>query len=116
MTSPKDKTKNLDLDALDIPLEDPRWADGVRSRLLARAAELRAQQAGADALVDDDFELTPARPIRAEYLAMDRDALIATFELLDRRIGPVQVAHRKLHELSDNDLRRLIETITPEPE
>jgi hypothetical protein len=43
---------------------------------------------------------------------MSRAALEALFVSLADKLGPdVQFAHRKLETLSDNDLRRLIQTI-----
>lgn len=117
-----DKDKNLEiLDAIynDAALveaehgkstpEDQKWARGVRSNVQARLAEMRRN-------------LTPAveapkkaKPIRAALLAMARDALIDRLTQLTMKMGgAVQYAHRHLAELSDDDLRRLIDTLDHE--
>jgi uncharacterized Zn finger protein len=117
-----DKNKSIDiLDAIynDAALleaehgkstpEDQKWARGVRSNVQARLAELRRNHVPA---------ATPpkkAKPIRASLIAMTRDALVERLTQLTTKMGgAVQYAHRHLAELSDDDLRRLIDTLDPE--
>ena len=53
-----------------------------------------------------------AEPLSARLLAMPRAALEALFASLAEKLGPqAQFAHRHLDTLSDNDLRRMIQTI-----
>lgn len=119
MTSPDDKNLEI-LDAIynDAALveaehgkstaEDQTWARGVRGKVQARLAEMRRN-------------LTPAaeapkkaKPIRASLLAMGRDALLERLTQLTTRMGgAVQYAHRHLGGLTDDDLRRLIDTLDP---
>lgn len=117
----KDNDKNLEiLDAIynDAALveaehgkstpEDQHWARGVRDNVHARLAEMRRN-------------LTPtveapkkAKPIRSSLLAMGRDALMERLTQLTAKMGgAVQYAHRHLAGLSDDDLRRLIDTLDP---
>jgi hypothetical protein len=115
MTTPNDK--NLDVlegifheaalveaeDGEATP-EDKRWATAVRTKLEQRVAAMRATAMA---------KPKPSRPIRDSYLAMARDALIARIEELIMG-GRVQVAHRNLSKLSDDDLRRLLESLDPD--
>ena len=88
--------------------EDQTWARGVRSKVHARLAEMRRN-------------LTPAaeapkraKPVRQSLLAMGRDALMERLTQLTTKMGgAVQYAHRHLAGLSDDDLRRLIDTLDP---
>lgn len=122
MTTPRDKNLEI-LDAIynDVALvdaedgdatpEDRRWAGEVRNRVQARLAELRRN------LLPAEAPPRPAKPIRAKYLAMARDALLSAVDEITQRMGgTVQVAHRNLSGLSDDDLRRLLETLDPDPE
>jgi hypothetical protein len=84
--------------------EKQAWAAGVRQRLEQRVADMRRSLAPAG---------KPAKPIAARYLAMARDAVIARLEELVLG-GRVQIAHRNLSALSDDDLRRLLESIDPD--
>ena len=53
-----------------------------------------------------------APPLSERLLAMPRAALESLFASLVAQLGPdAQFAHRKLEVLSDNDLRRIIQTI-----
>ena len=89
--------------------DDKRWARDVREKVQARLAEMRRSFTPASVPVEK------ARPIRAALFALDRNALLAKLtELLTRMGGAVQVAHRNLTSLSDDDLRRLIDTLDPE--
>ena len=90
--------------------KDREWAEGMRAKTLARLAEHRRN-------LVPDVKPTKARPIRPELLAMSRDALLARFDEISRRMGgAVQVAHRHLKDLTDDDLRRVLETLESAPE
>ena len=116
-----DKDKNLEiLDAIynDAALveaehgkstpEDAQWARNVRSNVQARLAEMRRNLTPAAAAPKK------AKPIRASLIAMGRDALVERLTQLTQKMGgAVQYAHRHLAELSDDDLRRLIDTLDP---
>jgi hypothetical protein len=96
------------LDAMDgkASVDDRRWADGVSKRVQSRLAELRRN------LVPAAAPLVRAKPVRASLIAMGRDALLAKLEALT---GPsVRYAHRNLDGLSDDDLRRLVDTLDPD--
>jgi hypothetical protein len=103
-----------ELDAQDpsnITDEDRVWADGMRARMKVRFAARRRS------LMPPNEEPTLGGPIRPSILAMGRDALLATVHGIARRMGgQMQIANRKLTELSDDDLRRLVETLSPEEE
>ena len=123
-TTPDDDDKPIDaIDALYEELalhaeehgtstpKDREWATQMRARTMQKLAALRRN------LVPDVAPIKP-RPIRAEFLAMTRDALLARFEEISRRMGGggVQVAHRHLKDLTDDDLRRVLETLESAPE
>ncbi|HET9989440.1 MAG TPA: hypothetical protein VFQ65_13005 [Kofleriaceae bacterium] len=92
------------------PPADRSWAREVGKRVQARLAELRRN------LVPATAPVVQAQPIRPSLLALGRDALIAKLDELTRRLGSsVQYAHRNLEGLSDDDLRRLIDTLDPDP-
>jgi hypothetical protein len=106
-------------DAAELDAEDPSnitdedrvWADGMRARMKARFAARRRS------LMPPNDEPTVGGPIRPSILAMGRDALLATVHEIARRMGgQMQIANRKLTQLSDDDLRRLVETLSPEEE
>ncbi len=113
-------TRTLDrvtADAGLVAMEEPRsshedreWARSIVTSMHARIAEERRKRLPAP---------TPARkagPVRPALLAMPRDALVAMLAKLTDALGSeVQYAHRNLDALSDNDLRRLIETIDSTP-
>lgn len=89
---------------------DRAWAARMQERVMARLAAHRR------ALAPD---VTPrkAPPIRPSILAMSRDALLAAIEDITQRMGgAVQIAHRHLKDLSDDDLRRVLETLEAPPE
>jgi len=89
--------------------EDQRWAREVRTKVQARLAEMRRSLTPADAPIEK------AKPIPARLYELGRDALLAKLaEITTRMGGTVQIAHRKLTTLSDDDLRRLIATLEPE--
>lgn len=90
--------------------KDKEWAARMRVRTMERVAEMRRN-------LVPDVEPIKARPIRPSLLAMTRDALLARFDEISKRMGgAVQVAHRHLKDLSDDDLRRVIETLETAPE
>lgn len=126
MTTPDDPDDNdKPIDALDAMYEDlaryaeehgtdtPKdkaWASHMRARTMEKLAAMRRN------LVPDVAPIKP-RAIRPELLAMTRDALLARFEEISRRMGGgVQVAHRHLKDLTDDDLRRVLETLESAPE
>jgi hypothetical protein len=85
--------------------EERAWAKEVRGQLEKRVAAMRAN-------LGHDTAKSPT-PIRSKYLAMARDVLIATIEQFIVG-GHVQVAHRNLSALSDDDLRRLLQSLDPD--
>lgn len=86
--------------------DDRRWARGVVTSMQARIAEMRRN------LLPTTATIRKAEPIRPSLAALTRDALVAMFSQLTTALGTdVQYAHRNLESLSDNDLRRLIQTI-----
>lgn len=94
----------------DATPRDREWAARMRARTMEKLAQHRRN------LVPDVAPIK-ARPIRGELLAMTRDALLARFDEISRRMGgAVQVAHRHLKDLSDDDLRRVLETLETAPE
>jgi hypothetical protein len=103
-----------ELDAADprnITAEDREWADAMRTRMKARIAEYKRS------LLPPNDEPAPGEPIRPRFAAMARDALLATVHGIARKMGgQMAIANRKLTELSDDDLRRLLETLVPEDE
>lgn len=89
--------------------EDRKFAREVGKRVQARLAELRRN------LVPAVAPVVKAQPIRPSLLALGRDALLAKLDEITRRLGSsVQYAHRNLEGLSDDDLRRLIDTLDPQ--
>lgn len=91
--------------------EDTKWAHGVRSSVQSRLAEMRRSLTPAAA------PAKKAKPIRPSLLALGRDALVERLTQLTQRMGgAVQFAHRHLAGLSDDDLRRLIDTLEPSTE
>ncbi len=103
-----------ELDAADpknITAEDRAFADAMRARMKAEIAEYRRS------LMPAAEEPGAGRPIRKSLVAMARKQLDATFDAICRQMGgQLQIANRKLSELSDDDLRRILETILPEEE
>ncbi|NVB80969.1 MAG: hypothetical protein HOV81_21410 [Kofleriaceae bacterium] len=91
--------------------DDKKWAQGVRSNVQARLAEMRRNLTPAVA------PAKKAKPIRPSLLALGRDALVERLTQLTQKMGgAVQFAHRHLAGLSDDDLRRLIDTLEPNAE
>ena len=88
--------------------EDRRWARELGVKIDARVAELRRN------LTPMDAPTEKAKPLRPSTIAMTRDALLEAIATLTRSMGgQIQYAHRNLKGLSDDDLRRLFDTIDP---
>ena len=97
----------LELDDPKVTAEDRRWAEGVVAGMNARVAEYRRSR-----LPKTAPAIKKAEPIAKRLLEMPRAALEALFASLVDKWGPqAQLAHRHLDELSDNDLRRMIQRI-----
>ncbi len=97
----------LELEDPTVTKEDRRWAEGVVAGMNARIAEYRRNR-----LPKTAPPIKKAEPISKRLREMPRAALEALFASLVDKWGPeVQFAHRHLDELSDNDLRRLIQRI-----
>jgi hypothetical protein len=91
-----------------VPTEaDRMWAACLRLKAKLRIAECRRGLVSA-AVLD---ATVPA--IRPELLAMKRAELLALLDDIAAR-RDVQLFPRRLHKLSDDDLRRLLETLDPE--
>jgi hypothetical protein len=88
--------------------EDRKWSKELGVKIEARLAELRRN------LTPADPPKERARPLRASTLAMARDVLMEAIERITSSMGgQVQYAHRNLTKLSDDDLRRIYDTIDP---
>lgn len=86
--------------------DDLRWAEQLVAATHAQIAEQRRRR------LAQQVPIKKAPPLSARLLAMPRAALEALLASAVERLGPdTQFAHRKLDTLSDNDLRRLIQTI-----
>ncbi len=86
--------------------DDERWAAAVAANMHARIAEYRRSR------LPKTVPIKKAAPITERLLAMPRAVLETLLASLVEKWGPqAQVAHRHLDTLSDNDLRRLIQTI-----
>ena len=86
--------------------EDLRWAEVVVASMRTKIAQYRRDNLPAS------VPIKKAAPLTARLLAMPRAALEALFGTLVAAVGPeAQFAHRNLDALSDNDLRRMIQTI-----
>lgn len=87
--------------------ETRRWADAAARLIEGRVAEHRRNR-----LPKNAPPIKKAEPITDRLRAMPRALLEALFGSLVEQWGPqAQFAHRKLDTLSDNDLRRMIQTI-----
>ena len=97
----------LEMEDGHVTPDDRRWADSVASSLNARIAEHRRNR-----LPKTLPPIKKAEPISERLRAMSRAVLDALFASLIEKWGPqAQIAHRNLEALSDNDLRRMIQTI-----
>ena len=87
--------------------DDMRWAESVAASIQARAAEHRRNR-----LPKTVPPIKKAAPITDRLRAMSRALLETLFASLVEKWGPeAQFAHRHLDSLSDNDLRRMIQTM-----
>ena len=90
--------------------DDDRVARELGNKLEARLAEMRR------GLLPASAPIQKAKPIRAKWLAMARDEMIAMLtEITQSMSGAVQYAHRDLRGLSDNDLRQLLDLLDTSP-
>lgn len=97
----------LEMEDGHVTPDDRRWAESVVSSLNARIAEHRRNR-----LPKTLPPIKKAEPISERLRAMPRAVLEALFGTLVEKWGPqAQFAHRHLDTLSDNDLRRMIQTI-----
>jgi hypothetical protein len=89
---------------------DDRWSRELGDKLQARLAELRRN------LLPAAAPIQRVKPIRAKWLALKRDELIAAIaEITQRMSGAVQYAHRDLQGLSEADLRQLLDLLDTSP-
>jgi hypothetical protein len=96
----------LAMDESESTADDRRWAEQLAASMQTRIAEYRRSR------LAQHVPIRKAPPLSERLLAMPRAALEALFGSLVDQLGPdAQFAHRKLETLSDNDLRRLIQTI-----
>lgn len=87
---------------------DRRWSKELSKDVQARLAELRRGHTPADVPTEK------AKPLRASTIAMGREALEKAFAALVRAMGGgMQLAYRNFTVMSDDDLRRLYDTIDP---
>lgn len=87
---------------------DREWSRELTTSVKSRLAELRRGLLPAEAPTER------AKPIRPSTLAMARDVVIeAVTRFMQGTGGTVQIAHRNLTRLSDDDLRRLYDLIDP---
>lgn len=97
----------LELVDPEVTPEDMRWAESVAAGIQKRAVEHRRSR-----LPKTLPPIKKAAPITERLRAMSRAALDVLFASLVEKAGPqMQLAHRHLDTLSDNDLRRMIQTI-----
>ncbi|HEY1817411.1 MAG TPA: hypothetical protein VGL61_09570 [Kofleriaceae bacterium] len=90
---------------------DRRFAKDLVASYQSKIAEARR------ALVPEPAPIKKAPPIRPSLLAKARDALLAQLTRITDALGPsAQLAYRDLDGLSDDDLRRLIQTLDPNAE
>ena len=114
------KQDDKDLRILDIitrevgllELEDPQpskddkeWAESVVADVHTRIAEYRKKR-----LPETVPPIKKAEPLSKRLLAMPRAALESLLAVLAPQLGPdAQLAFRNLEDLSDNDLRRIVQ-------
>jgi hypothetical protein len=90
-----------------VTTDDIRWAESVANSIRERAAQHRRSR-----LPKTVPPIKKAEPITERLRAMPRAMLETLFGSLVEKWGPqAQIAHRNLDTLSDNDLRRMIQTI-----
>jgi hypothetical protein len=97
----------LELEDGHVTPEDRRWAESVAASIQAQVGEYRRNR-----LPRTVPPIKKAEPISERLRKLPRAALEALFGSLVEQWGPqAQFAHRHLEDLSDNDLRRMIQTI-----
>jgi hypothetical protein len=96
----------LEMDDPKPSAEDRRWAEGVASDMHARIAEYRKSH-----LPKTVPPIKKREPIGKALLGMPRAVLESLFAALCQESPDAQFAFRNLEDLSDNDLRRLIQTM-----
>lgn len=97
----------LEMEDGHVTTDDRRWAESVVASIHARVTEHRRNR-----LPKIVPPIKKAAPITERLSAMPRAVLEALFGALVDTWGPqAQFAHRQLDTLSDNDLRRMIQTI-----
>jgi hypothetical protein len=95
----------LELDDPEPRKEDQQWAESVVADMQARIAEHRKNR-----LPKTVPPIKKAEPISKRLAAMPRAALESLVAVLTPQLGPdAQLAFRNLEDLSDNDLRRLVQ-------
>jgi hypothetical protein len=95
----------LEMESGHVRAEDKQWANGVVADIHAKIGEYRRAR-----LPRVAPPIKKAEPISKRLKAMPRNVLEALYAQLHEALGPrVQIAFRNLSELSDNDLRRLIQ-------
>jgi hypothetical protein len=95
----------LEMKSGRVSAEDKQWASAVVADVHAKVGEYRRAR-----LPKVAPPIKKAEPISKRLKEMPRVALEALYAQLHERLGPrVQVAFRNLSELSDNDLRRMIQ-------
>ncbi len=87
---------------------DDTWSRALNDKLQARLAQLRRN------LLPAAAPIQRAKPIRAKWLGLARDQLLAALAEMSAG-GTVQYAHRDLQGLSDNDLRQLLDLLDTSP-
>ena len=86
--------------------DDDRWSRALGQQLEARLAQLRRN------LLPAAAPIKKAQPIRAKWLALARDQLLAMIaEITAAKGAAVQLAYRDLNGLSDDDLRRVLDLL-----
>lgn len=86
---------------------DRKWSKELGANIEARLAEMRRN------LTPADIPTEKAKPLRPSTIAMVREAVEAAIQALVGRGVAAGSAFRNLKELSDDDLRRLYDTIDP---
>jgi hypothetical protein len=96
----------LEMEDGHVTPEDRRWAESVVASMDTKIAEYRRSR------LPKSVPIKKAEPLSERLLAMPRKLLEPLFASLAEKEGPqVQFAYRHLETLSDNDLRRMIQTI-----
>jgi len=97
----------LEMEDGHVTPDDRRWAEVVVSGMNARIAQHRRER-----LPKQVPPIKKLEPLSERLRAMSRAVLEGLFASLVEKWGPqAQFAHRHLDTLSDNDLRRMIQTI-----